>query len=578
MELAGQTAEAASWHPQKKAIYVDGKLVNHPFGIVKNNTTYVAIKYVMQALKQVGITSTWDGTTWRLTAPSYLPIDLTHVPSSHGNKVIRLNGHLIYRVDNIVFPDPATHERTTFMPIVYMERLLTRLGIGSTWDGYAWRMTTPPPITTDVANSSQYPTLQRGNDGYPVVLLQQKLNAAGYNAGSIDGQFGPRTLDAVRRFQAAHKLTVDGIVGPRTWSALNQALAQKFSIPITDTKPLTPVDPKTPTHPSAPPSSGSTTGGYKVIQAWANTTASLTDAERQSTINRIANDNYSFSADGSIQTNLSLSVEAQLQSASRANGTAVFATVANFDANGDFSGSLAHQVLTSSAASSRLLQGLVNLAEQEGDTGIDIDFENIPAADGPYFTAFLRKLEQALHAHGKQLSVTVPARTGDAAEPWNQAYDYCAIGQVADWVPIMTYDFSWTGTGPGPIAPLYWDEQVLQYATGKIPTHKILLGIGAYGYDWDTSKKGSVKALSLPKVDAMITQYKVHPAWDSTDAVPWFSYRDAAGDTHQVYYENQASIQQKLALADKYGVAGIAFWKAGLEDQGFWNAVNPWAK
>lgn len=53
-----------------------------------------------------------------------------------------------------------------------------------------------------------------------VTLIQSTLTAHGYPCGTPDGIFGPRTIAAVRAFQSAHHLDVDGIVGPQTWRAL----------------------------------------------------------------------------------------------------------------------------------------------------------------------------------------------------------------------------------------------------------------------------------------------------------------------------------------------------------------------
>ncbi len=69
------------------------------------------------------------------------------------------------------------------------------------------------------------PTLRRGADGEAVRDVQNRLAAAGYSPGAVDGDFGPNTERAVRRFQSANGLTVDGIVGPQTWSALGAAPA-----------------------------------------------------------------------------------------------------------------------------------------------------------------------------------------------------------------------------------------------------------------------------------------------------------------------------------------------------------------
>ncbi|HSP81537.1 MAG TPA: peptidoglycan-binding domain-containing protein, partial [Myxococcaceae bacterium] len=51
--------------------------------------------------------------------------------------------------------------------------------------------------------------------------LQDKLRSAGFNPGVSDGKFGPRTERAVRDFQRAQGLKVDGIAGPRTMGALD---------------------------------------------------------------------------------------------------------------------------------------------------------------------------------------------------------------------------------------------------------------------------------------------------------------------------------------------------------------------
>jgi peptidoglycan hydrolase-like protein with peptidoglycan-binding domain len=79
----------------------------------------------------------------------------------------------------------------------------------------------PVRRTTSTAQlSSTGPLLERGALGPAVAEVQRLLQAAGVPTGPVDGDFGPMTQAAVRRFQQARGLAVDGVVGPQTWAAL----------------------------------------------------------------------------------------------------------------------------------------------------------------------------------------------------------------------------------------------------------------------------------------------------------------------------------------------------------------------
>jgi lysozyme len=66
--------------------------------------------------------------------------------------------------------------------------------------------------------------LKLGSKGRKVEQLQQILKTLNFNPGTIDGDFGNKTLAAVRQFQQKQGLIADGIVGPRTQRALNNAI------------------------------------------------------------------------------------------------------------------------------------------------------------------------------------------------------------------------------------------------------------------------------------------------------------------------------------------------------------------
>ena len=72
------------------------------------------------------------------------------------------------------------------------------------------------------ADDSQTPAPQKSEH---IVQVQNELYYLSYYTGAIDGIYGAKTEDAIKRFQRASGLTADGKIGPATDAALSQAVA-----------------------------------------------------------------------------------------------------------------------------------------------------------------------------------------------------------------------------------------------------------------------------------------------------------------------------------------------------------------
>ena len=96
---------------------------------------------------------------------------------------------------------------------------------GLSVDGIVGRRTWKALLAAPVASVPwpDTPLLWRGSNGDMVKTLQRYLNDQGEDL-AIDGVFGAKTEAAVKRFQRAQGLVVDGLVGPRTWRALMAAV------------------------------------------------------------------------------------------------------------------------------------------------------------------------------------------------------------------------------------------------------------------------------------------------------------------------------------------------------------------
>lgn len=80
------------------------------------------------------------------------------------------------------------------------------------------------------------PTLRTGSRGEDVRILQENLRQLGFLNDAADGIFGTNTNAAVRSFQKAQGLSVDGVVGAGTWAALGAAMPQEEEEPSVMTR------------------------------------------------------------------------------------------------------------------------------------------------------------------------------------------------------------------------------------------------------------------------------------------------------------------------------------------------------
>ena len=142
-------AYAASAYPVKQdQIELNGQAQNHPYGLVANNTTYMPIWYVTEALKQIGIRNTWDGQTLSLLTPAGTKANLQNVNPGYGDMSIYIDGTLIQHVTGITALDPSSHQMTTYMPIWYVMQALNRMNLRSDWNGTLWDIWSTPLFGT----------------------------------------------------------------------------------------------------------------------------------------------------------------------------------------------------------------------------------------------------------------------------------------------------------------------------------------------------------------------------------------------------------------------------------------------
>jgi spore germination protein len=264
-----------------------------------------------------------------------------------------------------------------------------------------------------------------------------------------------------------------------------------------------------------------------------------------------------------------VTVDTEAVEEARNLGVRVIPTVTNLR-NGEWDAAAVQAVLRDPELRSAHVDELVELAITEGYDGIDVDYEHLEAADREAFTDFLTDLANRLQAEDKVLTVALHAKTSDEGyAERNEAQDYQAIGRVADQVRVMTYDYSWENSPPGPVAPRDWVDEVLEWTVTQIPPEKVILGIVLLGYDWVNGQ-----GITINYNDAMARSEEYDaPVQRSDDGSPWLTYQSAHGNQHEIWFEDAVSVQAKLELVSEYNLGGVFFWRLGGEDANVWRQV-----
>ena len=253
-------------------------------------------------------------------------------------------------------------------------------------------------------------------------------------------------------------------------------------------------------------------------------------------------------------------------------GTQPILTLTPFDENGKFNNQLIHSVVNDPDDRDNLIGNLLQIMYEKGYQGVDIDFEYILAEDRDAFTAFVWQVAETMRANGFHTSVALaPKTSSEQAGLLYEGKDYRALGEVADHVLLMTYEWGYTYGPPMAVAPIHQVRRVVEYALTQIPSQKINLGIPNYGYDWPLPfVRGTTKARTIGNIEAVriAAANDAVIEFDDLSQSPFFFYTDRSGTGentvytgHEVWFEDVRSLQAKFDLIREYDLRGCGYWQ-----------------
>lgn len=243
--------------------------------------------------------------------------------------------------------------------------------------------------------------------------------------------------------------------------------------------------------------------------------------------------------------------------------------VINNAERGAFDSVRVHHLLTSEGRQRALVRALKTFLTRERFQGLNVDFENLEPRDYARLPGFLARLRDMLHPLGLQLSVDVEAN--------KRQLPLAEIAAVADWVVLMAYSEHSPYSLPGPIASVRWFDTTLARVARTVPIEKLVVGVGNYGLDWRTDRRG-VGAAPLTYDAALTTASDFRSDDRPRDVVdfdpealnPTFQYADDSARVHEVWLLDAVTAYNEIHIARSRGVRGAALWVMGSEDPALW--------
>ena len=231
-------------------------------------------------------------------------------------------------------------------------------------------------------------------------------------------------------------------------------------------------------------------------------------------------------------------------------------------------------VLGRTSRRERLEKNLIAEAIKYSLDGINIDFENVKSKNGTDFIQFVRELGIMCRNNGIILSI-------DNYPPadYSAYYNRGEQAAVADYVITMAYDEYFSGSKEaGPVSSISYVKNAVKNILKEVPANQSVIGLPFYSRMWkETTESGVAKltseACSMKYSEELVKDAKADLTWDEERGLEYAEYTKD-GALYKIWLENAKSLGLKLKEVNSGNMAGVAFWKAGMEKKNVWDTIE----
>ncbi len=255
----------------------------------------------------------------------------------------------------------------------------------------------------------------------------------------------------------------------------------------------------------------------------------------------------------------------------RSHGVAILPVLQNYDGD-KFRTDWLRSLLADPVKRTAVIAQLKDYVVKGHYQGVNLDFETDQDTDRAGMTRFAAQLAATFHPLG--LLVTQDVQTD------SDAYDLPTLARVNDFVIPMLYDQHADGNNAGPISGQDWFRSELSHVLAQVSAGKVVLGLGAYGYDWvDGTTQASDMSFQQAAQVAQQNRFGEDGIIqiDPISLSPYFTYSDevaGAGSrevSHTVWLQDATTNWNQMHAALPFHTLGAAIWEMGKEDPSLWS-------
>lgn len=246
-------------------------------------------------------------------------------------------------------------------------------------------------------------------------------------------------------------------------------------------------------------------------------------------------------------------------------------------------------LLNNSTSKQTLITNLINLIQNRGAHGINIDFEGLPSSQKTNFANFMVDLANQMHTAIPNSHVSTVLYAVD----WNDVFDFTIMNAAVDHYIIMGYDYYWRGSSTtGPNDPLFHfgstynftlSKSVSYYLDKGAPKNKLVLGLPYYGRQWaaasttvpsNTTAQGTAVLYKDLMTNANGFYSTGNHQFDNDSYTDIYVFNNSG--TKQCFITKDTGFRKRLEFINNAGIAGLGIWALGYDDgyNTFWSAIE----